>query len=280
MVHRSPKRRGTVAVMVAISLLALLMVLAVTMDAGLLFSEKRHAQATADAAALAGAADLFKNYRTNAGADFNGTAKAAALAIAASNGYTNDGTTSIVIVRSFGDTYLGGANAGKLIPRGYIEVTVTYNHPRYFSLIFGSGNIPIKARAVAKGVWDAPKFGLAVLSPSGTTLRNSGNGNITVTSGAVIVNSSDASAVVNKNNGVITAEEVSVVGGIADAGTITTSPIANNVHTGVPAMFDPLSILQAPTPPAPGNISQKLAGSERTTLLDALVASGQITKAF
>jgi len=101
-----------------------------------------------------------------------------------------------------------------------------------------------------------------------------------VTAGAVIVNSSDSSAVVNKNNGVITAEEVSVVGGIADAGTITTSPIANNVHTGVPAMFDPLSNLTAPPPPLPGSISQKLTGSERTTLLDALVASGQITKAF
>jgi Putative Flp pilus-assembly TadE/G-like len=278
--NRRHARRGTVAVLVAVSSLALLMVLAVTMDAGLLFTEKRHAQATADAAALAGAADLFKYYRTNAGADVNGTAKAAALAIAAGNGYANDGTTSLVDVRTFGDTYSGGPNAGKTIPRGYCEVTVTYNHPRYFSLIFGSGNIPIKARAVAKGTWDVPKFGLAVMAPSGTTLRNSGNGNITVTSGSVLVNSSDPSAIVNQNNGVITADEISVVGGIADAGTIVTDPIPNNIHTGVPSIFDPFAILPAPTPPAPGGISQKLTGAQRTTLLNDLVASGQITKAF
>lgn len=273
-------RRGSVAVLVAISLLALLMVLAVTMDGGLLFTERRHAQATADAAALAGAADLFKYYRSNNGADLNGSARASALAIAASNGYNNDGSTSIVEVRSFGDLYSGGANLGKSIPRGYIEVSVTYNHPRYFSLIFGSGKIPIKARAVAKGVWAAPKFGLAVMAPDGTALRNTGNGNITVTSGSVFVNSSDAAAVVNKNNGVISAEEVSVVGGIADAGTIVTEPIPNNVHTGVPASFDVFFSLPPPTQPPAGAISQKLSGNERTMLLNDLVTSGQITKAF
>src|SRR5262249_22042493 len=121
--RRSP-RHGTVAVLVTICLIALLMVLAVTMDGGLLFTEKRHAQATADAAALAGAADLFKYYRSNNGADLNGTAKVAALAIAASNGYANDGTTSVVDVRLFGDFYSGGTNVGKPIPRGYVEVSV------------------------------------------------------------------------------------------------------------------------------------------------------------
>jgi hypothetical protein len=272
--HRSG-RRGAVAVQVAICLTMLMMVLAVTMDGGLLYTEKRHAQTTADAAALAGAADLFKHYRTNNGADPNGTARAAALAIAASNGYANDGTISVVDVRLFGEIYSGGPNVGKPIPRGYVEVTVTYNHPRYFSLIFGSDSIPIKARAVAKGTWEVPKFGLLVLSPGGTALSNSGNGTITVTSGSVMVNSSDPSAIINRQNAVITADEIDVVGGIADAGTITGRTV-----TGAPPTFDPLGVVPPPNPPPPGSISQKLTGTQRTKMLDDLVASGQITKAF
>ena len=61
-------------------------------------------QATADAAALAGAADHSRTTVPITGR-LNGTAKAAALAIAASNGYANDSTTSVVDVRSFGDSY-------------------------------------------------------------------------------------------------------------------------------------------------------------------------------
>src|SRR5262245_61293253 len=127
------RRPGAVLVLVLICLTALMAVVAVAIDGGVLLSEKRHAQATADAAALAGAADLYKDLAANAGVDSGGTAKSSALAVAADNGYSNDGTTSTVEVRLCGNTYLGGPNKGKAIPAGYIEVTVTYHHARYFS---------------------------------------------------------------------------------------------------------------------------------------------------
>src|SRR5688572_924362 len=91
--HRH-RRRGAIAVLVAVCLTVLLTFVAIAIDGGILLEERRHAQATADAAALAAAEDLFRNYPRNKGIDLDGTARSAALAIAAANGYTNDATTS------------------------------------------------------------------------------------------------------------------------------------------------------------------------------------------
>ena len=145
-------RRGMVAAQVALSLSALMAMLAVVADGGLLLVERRHAQATADAAALAAASDLYVNWNTNNGTDPSGTALASALGVASANGYTNDGTTSTVTVNISPKKYSGGPNAGTTLPPGYAEATVTWNQQRFFSGIFGSGAIPVSARAVARGV--------------------------------------------------------------------------------------------------------------------------------
>src|SRR6185437_17046795 len=91
-------RRGTVAVLTALCLVAVMGFAALAIDAGLLHNDRRSAQAAADAAAMAGASSLFANYRTNQGADPTGSAAAKALAAAAANGFNNDGTTNTVVV--------------------------------------------------------------------------------------------------------------------------------------------------------------------------------------
>ncbi len=118
-------RRGMVTAQVALSLSALMAMLAVVADGGLLLVERRHAQATADAAALAAAAS------------------ASAMGVASANGYTNDGTTSTVTVNNPPSSGIFQGNVN------YFEVIVTWNQQRFFSGIFGSGAIPVSARAVA-----------------------------------------------------------------------------------------------------------------------------------
>src|SRR5947209_8142171 len=88
-------RRGTVVALVAICLTIILGVLALALDGGTMFAERRHAQAAADAAAMAAACDLYYNYWTNNGKDPSGTAAKSATDTAAANGYTSDGTTCI-----------------------------------------------------------------------------------------------------------------------------------------------------------------------------------------
>jgi uncharacterized membrane protein len=57
--NRSRSRRGVSLVLIVISLVSLMGVLAVSLEGGLLVTEHRNAQATADAAAMAAAADMY-----------------------------------------------------------------------------------------------------------------------------------------------------------------------------------------------------------------------------
>src|SRR5262249_5369888 len=149
-----------IAVQVAVTLTALTGAVALVVDGGILLAERRHAQTTADAAALAAATDLYKNYNTKGGID-GGSAATSARTTASSNGYANDavaanGTSntprsSIVTVQVYPNNYLGGPNAGTMVPKGCAEATVTYYQGRSISNIFGSGSIPLSARAVARG---------------------------------------------------------------------------------------------------------------------------------
>src|SRR5262245_49352250 len=191
-IHRN-RRTAAIAVLVAVCLAVILAFVAISMDGGGLLEERRQAQATADAAAMAAAEDIFLNYPRNKGIDTGGNALTKALAIAAANGFANDGTKSIVTVRTSPQTYLGGPNQGATLPKGYVEVTVQYNQPRYFSGFLGTGAIPVSARSVARGKWEPAYVGIHVLDPHQKGALNAVGGSIAnVTGGAkVIVNSDD-----------------------------------------------------------------------------------------
>jgi len=155
-------RRGMVTAQVVLSLSVLMAMLAVVADGGLLLVERRHAQATADAAALAAASDLYENWSKDNpnGTDSLGTANSSAMYVASANLYTNDGTTSTVTVNISPAKYSGGPNKGTTLPPGYVEATVTWYQQRFFSGIFGSGAIPVSARAVAGVVLGSSSVGL------------------------------------------------------------------------------------------------------------------------
>ncbi len=119
--HRRPAlRNGKIIVLVALSLIGVVGIVAIAADGGLLLDQRRRVQAAADAAALAAACDLFKNYPTNAGVDKSNTAADLAKAIAAADGFNNDQKTSFVTVNippKDGD-HIGQA--------GYVEVIIEY----------------------------------------------------------------------------------------------------------------------------------------------------------
>src|SRR5262249_36122566 len=141
---RPTPRRGAIAVQVAVCFTALLSVTALAIDGGVVTAEKRHAQSTADAAALAPATQLYKNRLsiTNGTPDPGGKAAASATAIAAANGYTSPNATVTVHIPPTSGNFVGQL--------GYAEVLVQYNSPRSFSALFGSGTLPVPARAVAR----------------------------------------------------------------------------------------------------------------------------------
>jgi hypothetical protein len=252
------RRRGTVAVVVALSVTALFGYVALTSDGGILMADRQRAQSTADAAAMAAASVLYQHYPRDGGTDSSGAASQAAFDEASNNGYTNDGTNSVVTVNI---PPASGTYAGKA---GYVEVLVTYNQQRLFSSVFGAGTLPVKARAVARGAWVAPNDGVIVLQYSGKgTLNDQGNGAMTEIGAPVIVNSNDPSAAVDTGNGIMSAPEFDITGSysISGGGAMVTSPIPNNILTGVHPTPDPLAYLPVPTAPPAGTITKTSLGS-------------------
>jgi Flp pilus assembly protein TadG len=234
------RRPGAVTIYAAVTMVALLSTLALTIDGGVLFAERRHAQSTADAAALAAACDLYDWYWTNSGADAGGTAKTSALTTAAANGYTNDGTTSKVTVNI---PPVSGYYAGR---RGYAEVLVEFEQTRSFSNLFTSGAIPVRARAVAIGSPVAADVGILVLDPTARSAFNAqGSGTTNVNGTPVVVNSSDPQGSVAGGGGTVKADKFVLTGGYTTSGGGTFN---GPIYTNRPPMDDPLAYLPTPDP--------------------------------
>jgi|SRR5947209_1010967 len=234
------RRRGVSLVLITVSLVALLGVLAVSLEGGLLLSERRTAQATADAAAEAAAADLYWYWFVNYGKDPGGTAKTAALNTASYNGYTNDGTNTIVTVNIPPQS---GDHVGQ---DGYVEVITEYYHTRGFSSLFGVDKVPVRGRAVAVGKSGAAEVGIMVLDPSSKNALNAnGGGSITVQKVSVINDSSDPSGTTVGGGSTITAPHYYLVGNYTTGGG---GALYGPVNTGVRSVPDPLAYVPAPDP--------------------------------
>jgi hypothetical protein len=252
-----PKRPQAAAVtpLAVLNLSLLVGVVALVVDGGTLMEARRHVQAGADAAALAGAADLYTNYSTNQGIDLNGTAQASALAIASANGFDNDGVQSTVTVNTSPRPYQGGPNAGQPIPPGYIEVLIQYNATHLFSGVFGAGSTPVPARAVARGqtslAGNNAVFVLNMSSKVSGALAVTSLASLTV-NGGIQINSSSPSALEVNTGASVTAGQLTVNPAVVNLlGSISSllglggsAPVVSSA----PPVADPLRFLPAPDP--------------------------------
>jgi hypothetical protein len=262
-------RRGNALALTAICLIPIVGVLALVFDGGLLMTERRRAQSVADAAALAAAYSLYNNSATNQGLDPSGTAAKLARSIASTNGYTNDGDTSTVTVHIPPQT---GSFVGK---RGYAEVSVQFNHQRFFSGIWSSKTMGVSARAVARGISPPDSPAILLLDPGmAKALDSSGNGLISDTGGAIIVNSNNADAADISGQGNVSAPKIDIYGSYRTAGG---GQFAGTVNTGVAPTADPLSALPAPDPTAmtlQSGSNYKIGSSGTYTLQPGLYKGG------
>jgi Putative Flp pilus-assembly TadE/G-like len=256
--HKAPAaRRGAIAVKVAICLPVLLGVTALSLDGGMIYDKKRHSQAAADAAALAAAGVLFTTYTNpttlDDGKDPNGLAVARAKAIAADNGYPDDGQTATVIVNI---PPKSGPFTGKA---GYVEVLITYHQQRGFSKIFGTGDLLVGARAVAVGSWAPANIGILVLDPTApSALKIGGGAHAYVPYAPVIVNSTSSTAMYASGTGpLMQSEQFEITGNYG--GGVPGINFIGPIETGVPPTPDPYLYLPQPDPSTLPKQSQQTA---------------------
>jgi hypothetical protein len=136
--HRSD---GQVVVLLAVFLVVIVGAAGLVLDVGSWYRADRAAQATADAAALAGAQDLVA-----------GTSAATALAqqYAVKNG---GGTTTITFGR-------------RVIPNDLITVDLKRPAPSYFTKLFGVDSVQVNARATARAGIPSQASGVAPIAVS------------------------------------------------------------------------------------------------------------------
>ena len=237
---RPRHRRGAVCVLVAVMLVVLMSVAALSIDGGQLYQTRRKMQTAADAAAEAGAIELFTKYELNRCVDSDGEARASALSLASAHGYGVTGSGSTVAVNIPPSS---GAFRGK---SGYVEAIITSRMPPTFSSIFGRRELLVVTRSVAGGTMIPSKAGLLILEPKrkDALKLKSKSASLTV-DGDIIVNSSDKKKAVKVGKkSQITADHLLVTGGIEKK----SKPwIDAEVHTGVAPTPDPWASL--PTPP-------------------------------
>ena len=127
--------RGQSLVMFALALMVMLGFVAMTVDVGLAFLEKRHLQNAVDAAALAAAQDLSFG-------ESNAMAEATAYDYMDRNGYPDAAGIEVNIPPLYGP-YAGLS--------GYVEVQGAEKAPVAFLTLFMDDALNVSARAVAKG---------------------------------------------------------------------------------------------------------------------------------
>jgi len=190
--HRS--QHGQALVIIALVLIGLVGMVALVVDGGNVFLDRRTAQNAADSAALASALSRIHGEQDWVGA---------AIASAAVNGYNNDGVTNIVQVYS---PPKDGPNSGDL---EYLQVIITSHVDTYFAGVVGRDRITNIVNAVART--KLPEItqllkGAAVVSLAPRSDCNNkksfwvhGEATLDITGGGVFVNSNNRDCALFQN---------------------------------------------------------------------------------
>lgn len=186
--HRSSRRRGAVAAVIAVGAVALLGMAALATEAGIWLVTRRNAQNGADAAAYAGAVTLAIRGGDTVGPVVRQTV--------ARNGFAASSTTAVGY--EIGNWAAGGFTAGAS-PANAVRVEIRQVQPMGLARLIGSAAPVVWGGAVAVIETGGALCTLTIPPPGGGTSQVSGTTNI---AGNVRVNAPGCLMVSNKTTGV------------------------------------------------------------------------------
>jgi hypothetical protein len=219
--RQTKEKKGSILILVAMSMLTIMGLLALAVDGGVMQRQKRLIQAAADAAAQAGALEIY-NSRTD-------SVIASARSEATRNGYTN-GVNGIAVTVTYPTT------SGTYIGSNYLSVRIQDTVRTLLAGVLGRSMVVVNARSTS-GV-------TGTTSSCINTMDNSLRDALEVDAGA-IVNAVGCTVSVNSNNAEalkvagasLSASAINVTGGYLNTGTITPNPPT----TGAPPATDPMA---------------------------------------
>ena len=278
------RRKGTILVVTAMVLTALIGLLGLVIDAGQLMTAHRQTQNAADAAATAAAMDLLTG-KSNPTAIATGT-----TFVQQYNGLAS-ATVTINIPPSSGP---------HIAKPNYVEAIITVSVPaRFIRALGGASTRNVTARAVAGFEGVTSGEGVIALDPTIRPGISVGGGGSLKVNGGVIDNSEGGGvdqngnpinnggtgyAASTANNSTLMATNMQVVGGVnnpANFKNYDTTSSLNPLHTG--QMIQPDPLLYLPTPTAANGAdttnrgSVSVSGNQVRTLLPGVYSSISIT---
>jgi Flp pilus assembly protein TadG len=216
---------GQAIVVVALALVAILGILGLATDIGYLRYTKRQLQTAADAAAMAGAAELAY-----------GDVTSAAQADSAANGFTNGTNGATVTVNN---PPLSGQHVGN---SSYVEAIVSKITPTFFAKAFGVKTVTLQARAVAD--LGSGNNCIFALDPAASgALSVDALASISSQCG-IVVESTSSSALSCSLLSAISATSIGVVGGVKSSFCSLSPNPVTGITTPIPN--DPLAYLAKP----------------------------------
>lgn len=240
------KEDGNVLILTAFGLTFLVGSLALAVDTGRLLFSQRQLQTLADAAALAGAAEL-----TSCGSTSNCTA----MQTAAKSALTENGVNAMTLVTQCGSSSNGGmililnngpCYMGAKDPNqnstSYVEAVVKMPVTTFFATVLGKGPFTVEARSEAAGA--KPTYCTYILNPTASdAFLINGNATLTASCGIIVDSSASPAAIFNGGDN-ITSTVLDIVGTDINNGNNSISPAP---VTGSKSASDPLSGLATPT---------------------------------
>ena len=177
--NHSKYEKGQALIIIVLAIFGLVGLTGLTIDGGNVYSDRRHAQNAADAAAMAAALTKVRA----------GDWQAAGMARAADNDYDNNGTSNTVQVVSppISGTYTGNPD--------YIQVLITSHVDTYFAGVVGIHQMTNRVQAVSKTKLSGigPLFdgeAMVALSPDDeNAFSTCGNPNVNIENSGIFVNS-------------------------------------------------------------------------------------------
>jgi len=271
-----PEESGVIVVLTAIGASALLACVALAINLGNIAQTHQHAESAVEAAALSGA-DLLAQ----------GESPSSVVPVVEENVAQNFHAADLTVGSPAWDT-CALPPSGFSAPSGLAENCITFGPndairvqfpPHFlaevFSHVTGVARAPIGADSAAVAPPGVAPCAICVIGQEGTTFRQNGNAEITVTDASgdagILVDSSANPAMALTGNAFIQAPSVGVVGSISTSGNVGFSVPP---ETGIAPFADPLSYLRPPD--AAGLVDQgsvSLSGNSAVQLSPGIYGS-------
>jgi len=227
----SEGERGQAVVLMALIAGVLLLTIGLAVDAGSLYVSRRTQQAAADAAAWAGAVDLYYGKTSS-------EARNTAIADAFRNGFSTDPEVTVTAYAPpVSGPHTGDARFIEVIIERQVRTTFLQGAGGRFTLV--------RARAVGGAMPFQSSHAIFALDREELTFKSNGNGGVLATGGGIKINSDDDEAATAVGNGGVRAPYIHIGGGSSTSGG--GAIFSPTPESGLPPDADPFYTMPGPS---------------------------------